>query len=246
MTEELNNSFIPKGWKLSEEEPYRAYRAKNQNYKITLNIGKEFDESKPSKIIKTKKGTTLLVNCPEKEDEKIMLLTLRGGFRAGFDMICLGEIEVIMADRYCNMHCCPVQDLVIRFKDENSKLIMRTGNRTYFNYNKNVIVTWDKIFREDEYPINEFMPDNGQIIIGAIFKQNYLNEQIKIEKVAKDIASLGLGVLIDVDTEYGKVVPKLRIMKDLNWKDSGQIIFNDVFNYKADIERIKRQFNIVE
>lgn len=246
ITPEMTNSYVPEGWKLTDE-PYKAYRAKNQEYSVTLNIAKDFDETKPSKIIKTKKGIILLVNCPEKEDEKIMLLTLRGCSQAGFYFLC-NNIEVILADEYTPSFSdknCPVQDLVVRFNDDKSKLILRTGDKTYWHFNKSIIITWDKIFREDDYPLNTVLPKNGEVIKGAAFTKNYNKGEIEVvEKVANEISSFGLGVLINTYCLYGEVIPELLFMKDGNLDGSQTITcyWFDLDKYSEDISRIKKHF----
>lgn len=242
MTKELTNSYRPEGWSLTDE-PYRAYRSKNQISSTTLNLGNNFDEFKPSKIIKTKKGTILLINCSESEDEKIMLLTLRGGFRSGFELIYSG-VEVILAGKYSDKHCCPVQDLVIKFRNNDSKLIMKTGRRSYMTYDKITVITWDKIFQDDGFPVEEFIPDNGEIINGCFFNKNFSRDEIElIRDTAERLSKLGLGISIETFCRDGKVSPYLRMFK--NSKQINYFQFNKGDNFEKVSETLifRMEFN---
>lgn len=240
MTEEMTNSYRPENWKLTEE-PYRAYRAKNQVSSVILNLSNNFDSSKPSKIIKTRKGTLLLVNCSDDEDEKIMLLTVRGGFRSGFELIYSG-VEVVLAGQYSEKHCCPVQNLVVKFKDNDSKLIMRTGYRSFMNYDKITVITWEKIYQEDGFPIKEFLPDNGEVLEGSLFSKNFSREEIEIIKNTADkLSKLGLGISIETFCRDGKVNPYLRMFKD--FKQSNYFQFDKGKNVA---EMSKKVLNLVK
>lgn len=236
MTDEMTNSYIPEGWHLSTE-PYQAYRAENQVSSVTLNLGNNFDSSKPSKIIKTKKGTILLINCSESEDEKIMLLTLRGGFRSGFELIYSG-VEVILAGKYSDKQCCPVQCLVVKFENNDSKLIMKTGYRSYMTYDKITVITWDKIFQDEGFPVEEFIPDNGEIINGCFFNKNFSKDEIElIRDTAERLSKLGLGISIETFCRDGKVSPYLRI-----FKNSKQINYFQ-FNKGDNFEKVSKNIN---
>ena len=74
-----------------------------------------FDEKKPCKIITTKKGGELLVNCPEKEDEKITLLTIYGKFRGAIMGLFRyeGSGKLLHSGTISTKNCSPQQNLVI-------------------------------------------------------------------------------------------------------------------------------------
>jgi len=124
---EKTNSYRPTPWHLSSE-PFVAYRgnshtyspfqAVSSSYKPEWSEGieptsesytspglKAFDKSF-SRIITTAKGTKLIVPCSKEEDQKILLVTMRGGFRGGFSRIEIVSGEMI-SKKSGNKHCCP-------------------------------------------------------------------------------------------------------------------------------------------
>jgi len=146
---EKTNSFRPTPWHLSDE-PFIAFRGNSHTYRSFLAIAKDLkinindlprdlkeeyssfrygETNILCKIIKTKaKGTNLLVPASKKDDEKIGLLTLRGGFRGGYFRIEIVDGEIIDI-RSGNKHCCPTAHLIVRFNNKNSYVYAETGRR---------------------------------------------------------------------------------------------------------------------
>ncbi len=146
---EKTNSFRPTPWHWSTE-PFPAYRGAGARYTAFQAVANgyipKFDngiepiadgyrcprvasDGRPSKLIKTKKkGTLLLVTCPKEQDEKLMLLTLRGGFRGYYSRIEAVNAEILF-QRGGNTHCCPTQHLVVRLTDKGGYIFAETGRR---------------------------------------------------------------------------------------------------------------------
>jgi len=145
---EKTNSYRPTPWHLSSE-PFVAYRgnshtyspfqAVSSSYKPEWSEGieptsesyaiaglKSFDKSF-SKIITTAKGTKLIVPCSKEEDQKILLVTMRGGFRGGFSRIDIVNGEMI-SKKSGNKHCCPTAHTVCVLGD-GGYLFSETGRR---------------------------------------------------------------------------------------------------------------------
>lgn len=150
--DEKTNSYRPEPWNWSTD-PFPAFRGQGQRYSAFLAVANGFtpwfssfdlaDNTAMSddycKIITTKKGTRLLVPCSKSEDERIMLITARGGFRGGF-----GKIEAIGAEilwqNGMSMHCCPVQHIIARIIEPDGYIRTETGRRSSFGYTE--IYSW--------------------------------------------------------------------------------------------------------
>lgn len=138
---EKTNSFRPEPWNWSTD-PFPAFRGAGQRYNAFLAVANGFtpwfssfdlaDNTAISddfcKIITTKKGTRLLVPCSEKEDEKILLITARGGFRGGFGAIEAVGGEILWQNGM-SMHCCPVAHIVARITEPDGYIRTETGRR---------------------------------------------------------------------------------------------------------------------
>lgn len=144
---EKTNSFRPEPWHWSEE-PFPAFRGAGARYAAFQPVANgykpEFDGKKPSadgyacpsvsvddqpsKLIKTKKGTLLIVPCSKEQDEKLMLVTLRGGFRGNYSRVEAVNAE-ILSEKSGNMHCCPTGHLVVRLTNPKGYVFAETGRR---------------------------------------------------------------------------------------------------------------------
>ena len=144
---EKTNSFRPTPWHWSTE-PFPAYRGAGARYTAFQAVANgytpNFDgvepasdgygcprvasDGRPSKLIKTKKGTLLLVPCSKEQDEKLMLLALRGGFRGHYSRIEAVNAEILFK-RGGNIHCCPTEHLVVRLTDPEGYVFAETGRR---------------------------------------------------------------------------------------------------------------------
>ena len=135
--QEKTNSYRPISWHWSLE-PFPAYRGESHSYRAFLACAKSYVPESFSKIIKTAKGTNLVVPCPEKEDEKILLVTALSGFRGRFSNIkaeCENEIaervyegsEFIYIEQG-NKHCVGTAHMVIRLC-EKGYIWTETGRR---------------------------------------------------------------------------------------------------------------------
>ncbi len=144
---EKTNSFRPMPWHWSIEK-FPAYRGAGARYTVFQPVAGgyvpkfEGDEpsidgyrcpnvcvdNQPNKLVKTQKGTTLLVPCSQEQDEKLMLITLRGGFRGGYSRVEVigGEI---LSERSGNIHCCPTAHMVVRLTNPKGYVFAETGRR---------------------------------------------------------------------------------------------------------------------
>ena len=70
----------------------------------------------------------MLIPCVKEQDEQIMLITARGGFRGQFGCIKAHGAEILY-ERSMNMHCCPVAHIIARVKEPEGYVITETGRR---------------------------------------------------------------------------------------------------------------------
>ena len=149
---EKTNSYRPEPWNWSVN-PFPAFRGAGQRYNAFLAVANGFtpwfnsfdlaDNKAMSddycKIITTKKGTRLLVPCGENDDERILLITARGGFRGGF-----GKIEAVGAEilwqNGMSMHCCPVEHIIARITEPDGYIRTETGRRCCSGYTE--VYSW--------------------------------------------------------------------------------------------------------
>lgn len=143
---EKTNSFRPTPWNWSTD-PFPAFRGSGARYSVFQFIGngyiprlEEKDmnnghgcprvlcDEQFTKLFKTQKGTNLIIPCSEQEDQKILLLTLRGGFRGYYSRIEPVGAEILMK-RGGNIHCCPTEHLVVRLANEHGYVFAETGRR---------------------------------------------------------------------------------------------------------------------
>lgn len=144
---EKTNSYRPAPWHFSTD-PFPAFRGEGQRYSAFQAVAKTFvpafDGEPPSKegytykhmwldkahskLIVTQKGTRLIVPCSESEDERLMLLTLRGGFRGDYARVETASAEILFQEGM-SMHCCPVKHIVARLTDPAGYIFAETGRR---------------------------------------------------------------------------------------------------------------------
>lgn len=136
-----NTSFKPVPWAWTTN-PFPAFRGAGQRYNAFLAVAGNFTpwfntltwkedlvmSDDYCKVIKTKKGTRLLVPCSRKEDEKILLINATGGFRGGF-----GAIEAvggeILWENHMSMHCTPCVHIIARITDPEGYVRTESGRR---------------------------------------------------------------------------------------------------------------------
>lgn len=149
---EKTNIYRPEPWRWSTD-PFPAFRGAGQRYNAFLAVANGFtpwfssfdlaDNTAMSddycKVIMTKKGTRLLVPCKESEDERILLITARGGFRGSF-----GKIEAVGAEilwqNGMSMHCCPVAHIIARVTEPDGYIRTETGRRCCSGYTE--VYSW--------------------------------------------------------------------------------------------------------
>lgn len=144
---EKTNSFRPTPWHWSTE-PFPAFRGDGARYSAfqpvaqgyqpefmgqepmtnSFSCPRESVDGQPNKLIKTQKGTILLVPCSQEQDEMLMLLTLRGGFRGHYSRIEAVNAEILF-QKGGNIHCCPTNHLVVRLTDPKGYVFAETGRR---------------------------------------------------------------------------------------------------------------------
>ena len=212
---EKTNSYYPAPWNWSED-PFPAFRGAGQRYNAFLAVANGFkpwfssfnlaDNKAMSddycKIIVTRKGTRLLVPCSKEEDEKILLITARGGFRGGF-----GEIEAvggeILWQKGCAMHCTPVAHIVARITDPDGYVRTETGHRS--SHGDTEIFSWKGgYFRMDteEY--------EAAVDIGALFAtRNTIQQELeacKAKRAEEEASRQARPLLIDkLQTENARI-----------------------------------------
>jgi len=144
---EKTNSFRPVPWHWSTD-PFPAYRGRGARYTafqpVASSYQPQFDgkepitdgyrcptesvDVRPSRIIETAKRTRLLVPCAKEQDEQILLLTLRGGFRGHYSSIEAVGAEILFR-RGGNTHCCPTEHIVARITQQGGYVFAETGRR---------------------------------------------------------------------------------------------------------------------
>ena len=114
--DDRTNSYYTTGWDITKD-PFPAYRAYGTAHTGFQPFCAGFDPEKPSKLITTQKGTKLLVNCPQEEDETIYLLHFTGGFRGwSVGALAIKNAEVI-SERSSSKHCNPTASIVLKVND---------------------------------------------------------------------------------------------------------------------------------
>lgn len=149
---EKTNSYYPEPWNWSVN-PFPAFRGAGQRYNAFLAVANGFTPWFSSfnladnkamcddycKIITTKRGTRLLVPCKGSEDERILLITARGGFRGGFGVI-EGVGAEILWENHMTMHCAPVAHIIARVTDPEGYVRTETGRRSCSGYTE--VYSW--------------------------------------------------------------------------------------------------------
>jgi len=135
---EKTNSYRPAPWQWSTEK-FPAYRGNGWRHRGFLAVAKDYVptfgsersgfDSTPTKLIKTQaKGTLLLVPCSPEQDEQIMLITLRGGFRGGYSRIEAVGCEVLF-QQTSGGHCVVTGHMIVRLTHPNGYVFAETGRR---------------------------------------------------------------------------------------------------------------------
>jgi len=144
------NSHRPTPWHWSLE-PFPALRGSGARYSAFLAVARDFEvnlpekdpelfkntyqcpslweDEQPCKLARTEKGDDLLVSCSKEEDEKIGLITTRGGFRGGLSVIS-AQKAVILSNKGANMHCCPTKHLLVRFESEDGYIVSQPSRKS--------------------------------------------------------------------------------------------------------------------
>ena len=170
---EKTNSYTPTPWAWSED-PFPAFRGAGQRYNAFLAVANGFkpwfssfdlaDNTAMSddycKVIKTKKGTTLLVPCSKDQDERIVLITALGDFRGFF-----GNVEAVGAEilwrNGSTMHCCPVEHIVARITDPDGYIWTETGRRC--GYGDVEVYSWRGGYFRMDKPEYKAAVDTGSL-----------------------------------------------------------------------------------
>ena len=176
---EKTNSFRPTPWHWSLE-PFPAFRGAGARYSVFQPVGNgyapQFNGDAPtddgyrcpnvsidnqsSKLLKTQKGALLVVSCQKDQDEKLLLLALRGGFRGSYSRIEGVQADILMR-RGGNIHCCPTEHMVVRLTRPSGYVFAETGRRCGTGLVE--IFSWDgyKTMPTEEFEIwSESFNDN--------------------------------------------------------------------------------------
>jgi len=145
---EKTNSFRPVPWHWSGS-PFPAYRGEGARHRGFLAVAREYTPSfvdaaptadgyncsrlgfdpTATKLIRTReKNTLLLVTCSPEQDEQIMMVTLRGGFRGDYSRVKVRGGEILVQNS-SNKHCCPTAHLIVRLTHPNGFVFAETGRR---------------------------------------------------------------------------------------------------------------------
>lgn len=169
---EKTNSFRPVPWHWSLDG-FPAYRGAGARYGAFLAVGNGYTprfagnsptgdgynspatafDLTPTKLIRTfEKQTLLLVPTDAKEDEQIMLITLRGGFRGSYSRVEVVGGEILF-NRSGNIHCCPTAHVVVRLAHPNGYVFAETGRRCSVGLVE--VFSWDgyKTFPTEEFEV---------------------------------------------------------------------------------------------
>lgn len=87
-----------------------------------------WEDKQLCKVVVTANGGLLLVPCPQEEDERIGLITMRGGFRGSLSIVESKDTDTLV-DKSGNMHCCPTRHLLVRFLSDEGFIASETGRR---------------------------------------------------------------------------------------------------------------------
>lgn len=95
---------------------YRAHVPDMKSRADMLPFAEGFKSDKPCKIITTKKGGLLLVNCSEEQDEHITLLTAYGPFRGTVHSVyrLSGDIKTVTMPSISTKNCAPQWNAILR------------------------------------------------------------------------------------------------------------------------------------
>lgn len=156
---EKTNSWRPTPWNFSTS-PFPAYRGEGQSHRAFLAVAKTYSpafevpidgtyfpkeifDTAVTKLIKTKeKGTLLLVPCPVKENEQILLVTLRGAFRGVYSRIEAVGCEIFFKD-ISSKHCVQTAHIIVRLTQPNGYLFAETGDRNRSSNGLVEVFSWD-------------------------------------------------------------------------------------------------------
>jgi hypothetical protein len=168
-------------------QAYRAHVPDMKKRSDDLHFCKGFDEKKPCKIITTKKGGELLVNCSEEEDQKVTLLTIYGKFRGAIMGLFRyeGDGKLLHSGTISTKNCSPQQNIIIvgdyklivvlsgRSGDNERYFLDQDGNELTHDYILDQIGL-DKEVTNMEKEINKWYVDEAKTKLSETFWAKYL------------------------------------------------------------------------
>lgn len=86
-------------------------------------------DNQPTRLVETSDGKLCLVSCSQEQDEKLMLITLRGGFDGIYSVVEGHNAEILMR-RADKAHGVPTGHLLVRLTDPKGFLFAETGRRS--------------------------------------------------------------------------------------------------------------------
>lgn len=147
---EKTNSFRPTPWHYSTEN-FPAMRGKGAGHHGFLAVARDYKptfigsaassegytgfnnpvyfEASATQLKRVgQKQTLMLIPCSDDQDEQIMLITLRGGFRGGYSRIKSVGCEVFF-ENTSSGHCVVTGHMIVRLKDPRGYVFAETGRR---------------------------------------------------------------------------------------------------------------------
>ncbi len=140
---------------------YTVFQATSKDYAPKYNVNPitnkqnsslVITDNQSSKLVKTKKGELLLVPCSCKEDEKLMFITLRGGFHGWYSRLVTVNAEIIYS-REGNDHACPTKHLIVRIIGPQGYVLSETGQKSGSGIIE--IFSWSKGYQQKKLNPNE-------------------------------------------------------------------------------------------
>jgi len=177
---------------------YRAHVPDMKHRADMLPFSQGFDPEKPCKVINTKKGGLLLVNCAPDQDEDITLLTAYGPFRGCVHSVFRlnGDIRILgKISTASTKNCAPQWNVALRGKGDLFIVYADRDNKSIYEIN-NEQVTLSRVVEKygldyevvnlaDEASVNEYWQEQAKKAI----RNTYWGKKYKPAPSAAELLS---------------------------------------------------------